>query len=860
MKQLNRRMITIAFAFAPLACLSAAPVVAPHALAIDDVLGLEHLDHVTISPDGEWVAVDVQRPAKAGEVYGRTAYEIDPSRNDVWLISRRTHERRNLTQGESLAAGFWCASWSPDGHRLAMLSTRPEAAEPHGGDNVRVYVWDRDTNQLNRLGNVAVMTQTRYGGAIHRLDLRGGADQSTVTHSCGAENSPFLWLDDHRLLAATLPDGQVSGLIDEASRPFRIEARDAQRLSDGTVATGEAIGSGAERVPAGDDAKAIIRTIDVTRGTWHVVASVSAYPFRGDLSLSVSPDGKRLAVLAPVAAFPPVAGRRFPHADAEDWTIEKRLGVVDLHDDASMRWISLPANALHPLELLAWSQDSRHFALRSRRDAFDDKPLLLVADASTGRARTIGTGTMDQVAAGTIYPHEQQLIWLDPHHLLARLHGPNGDRLDWWRLALDGTAVNLTAMWKAPPSTFRHLTDGRLAAVAGRTVVSLNSSNGRSTIIADIGADGGSFVWPIDPALPATNILVETTSSGNDQIVHIIDASGPHRPPITLPAAASLLVSQGRLLWQLGDQSGLFLNESDPATGRTEILLPLDTSLASIAWGRTTFFDYHTTDGKLVKGAAILPPDYRPDHRYPTLLWVYEGHSIDEHGEYFLDPQMPGIYNLQLYAAEGYVVLLPSMPLPADAERKDVYAAVTNGVMPAIDKLVDLGIADPDRLGVFGQSYGGYSVYALLTQTDRFKAGVAMAGITDLEGLYEQSDPLARGYSGIAHEKSTNWFIADQFGLHAPPTEDHHAYWQNSPLAHVDHVHTPLLILHGSHDIRGSITQAEQFFYSLYSQGKTARLVRYDGESHSLAQSPANVRDIFRETIDWFDRYVKDAR
>ena len=119
---------------------------------------------------------------------------------------------------------------------------------------------------------------------------------------------------------------------------------------------------------------------------------------------------------------------------------------------------------------------------------------------------------------------------------------------------------------------------------------------------------------------------------------------------------------------------------------------------------------------------------------------------------------MPGIYNLQLYAARGYVVLVPSMPLDGFGDR-GVYAQIPNGLMPALDRLVALGIADPDRLGVFGQSFGGYSVYALVSQTDRFKAAVAMAGITDLASNYSEFDPTARGYPEIEHEKSDNWQI-----------------------------------------------------------------------------------------------------
>lgn len=80
---------------------------------------------------------------------------------------------------------------------------------------------------------------------------------------------------------------------------------------------------------------------------------------------------------------------------------------------------------------------------------------------------------------------------------------------------------------------------------------------------------------------------------------------------------------------------------------------------------------------------------------------------------------------------------------------------------------------------------------------------------------------------------------------------------RNSPLTYVGNVTTPTLIIHGQLDIRGNEAQAEQFFGGLYEQGKTAQYVRYGGESHSLAQSPANVRDILERSIAWFDRFVK---
>jgi dipeptidyl aminopeptidase/acylaminoacyl peptidase len=206
------------------------------------------------------------------------------------------------------------------------------------------------------------------------------------------------------------------------------------------------------------------------------------------------------------------------------------------------------------------------------------------------------------------------------------------------------------------------------------------------------------------------------------------------------------------------------------------------------------------------------------------------------------------------------VVLIPSMPLAQDQPQRDIYASLPGGVLPAIDRLAALGIADAGRVGVMGQSFGGYSVYGLLSQTDRFKAGVALAGISDLPSNYLQFDPLARGYPGIEHGRSANPAIVQHaMKLGATLEADADLYRRNSPLTYASRITTPLLLVHGEFDQRGAPAQAEMMFSSLKKQGKTARLLRYWGETHSLAQSPANIRDIVSEAVNWFDRYLSAA-
>lgn len=831
-------------------------------LSIDDILNLEQLDRATMSPDGEWVAAVIRRPARVGEIYGRAAYEVDPTRSDIWLIATKTGARHALTRGAAKAAGFWCATWSPDGQRLAMLSTAPEGREPRGGDNVRLYVWNRSSGAVVRMSDDGVMTQTRYGSALDKLDMRGGADRGTVAHACStgsvAENAPFLWLDEHRLLVAMLPKGEVAAAIDQYERPFRNAARDAVRVRNGSVPTVSVVASGASRsLRDGGAAQAILRIVDVRTHRQTMIASVPSYPFRGSLTASVSPDRKRVAVLATIGALQPNRGHRFPNGWDDTWTVERRLGFVDLVSGTTLRWAALPANARYPLELYGWSPNGRRVALRARADPFADATPLFVADADTGTVTPVGAVSIGQASASVEDHHSSAAAWVDDYRLAAR--STDGK---WW-LASDNAAAKeiVIPADASPPDRLTRAGDGSLVAFAGKALLRFDPATVALIHAAEIGGEA-SFQLPEDSDIPAsTRLILLHRNDGAYELATIDTVSGGIGPSI--PAVTADLLDtdfvHGTILFSQSGPEGIYLRQARLAGGPSLDLVKLDTSLGQLDWGETRLITYKSADGADLNGSVILPPGYQPGRRYPTLVWVYGGYRVptDLRGDYMTLPSMPGIYNLHLYAAKGYVVLVPSMPLGGRGERHDIYAQIPHGVMPAIDKLVALGIADPARLGVFGQSFGGYSVYALVSQTDRFKAAVAIAGLSELAGNYGQFDPTARGYPGIEHEKNDNWAQTDLFGLPAPPWQDPAGYARNSPLSYVDRVNTPLLLVHGDMDIRGAPTQAELFFYSLYAQGKVAEFLRYGGESHSLAQSPANVRDVFDRTIGWFDRFLR---
>src|SRR5262249_33414440 len=158
--------------------------------------------------------------------------------------------------------------------------------------------------------------------------------------------------------------------------------------------------------------------------------------------------------------------------------------------------------------------------------------------------------------------------------------------------------------------------------------------------------------------------------------------------------------------------------------------------LNEVAEAERLLIEYRGVEGDALKGLVLLPNGYEKGKRYPVVTWVYAG-SVRKDTNYLLaDKNEPICLNMNLLTARGYVVLIPSMPLPPDGEASDPSIELPKGVINAVDKLIEMGIADPKKLAVMGQSYGGYSTYSLITYTHRFKSAIALAGLPNLISLY----------------------------------------------------------------------------------------------------------------------------
>jgi dipeptidyl aminopeptidase/acylaminoacyl peptidase len=254
---------------------------------------------------------------------------------------------------------------------------------------------------------------------------------------------------------------------------------------------------------------------------------------------------------------------------------------------------------------------------------------------------------------------------------------------------------------------------------------------------------------------------------------------------------------------------------------------------------------YERPDGVKLSFTLYLPPDYRPGTRLPTVVWAY---PLD-----YTDPSVAGqvegspraFTNIVgasplFMAMEGYAVLQDAaMPVvgPSETAYNTFIEQVVANAKAAIDKAVELGVTDPDRVGVMGHSHGALMTANLLAWSDLFRAGIARSG------AYNHT---MRPF-GFQNERRTLYKATD-------------TYLKLSPLLHADKIDEPLLIIHGELDANpGTVPlQSEKLFEAIRGVGGTTRLVMLPFESHGYLARESNQHVVF-EMVTWFDRYVKNA-
>ena len=263
-------------------------------------------------------------------------------------------------------------------------------------------------------------------------------------------------------------------------------------------------------------------------------------------------------------------------------------------------------------------------------------------------------------------------------------------------------------------------------------------------------------------------------------------------------------------------------------------LTDLNPWLAQKALPASELVSYRDADGKLLHGVLRYPIGYQKGRTYPTVFEIYET---------FFDNGFNG--RAALLAGQGYAVFHPSVNLvvgrPGESWAK--------GVTAAANKLIDMGVADPDRLGVHGTSYGGYATVLLLTETDRFKAAINISGKVNMVSFYTDSERLGVRNTH-APEKSQ-----DRIG--GTLWEFPERYIEHSAIFRLDRVKTPLLTISGDQDPNVPANQSRELYYALRRLGKEVEWVRYVNGGHRPPNSPAESIDFEQRIVAWYDKYLK---
>jgi len=274
-------------------------------------------------------------------------------------------------------------------------------------------------------------------------------------------------------------------------------------------------------------------------------------------------------------------------------------------------------------------------------------------------------------------------------------------------------------------------------------------------------------------------------------------------------------------------------------------LSSLNENFAVLKHGRTEIISWKSKDGKYtIEGLVTWPVSYDKNRRYPLILNIHGGPAGVFSQGY---TGAGGIYPIQYFADQGYIVLRPnprgSGGYGADfriANKNDWGFGDYDDIMAGVDKLIADNAAHPDSLCVTGWSYGGYMTSMIITKTDRFKAAMVGAGVTDLFSMTHTSD--IPGFLPYYFDGEL-WDRTD-------------VYLKHSAMTSVKNVKTPTLVIHGANDLRVPTSQGHELYRALKRLGVPSEMVVYPRTQHG-PQEPKFIQDIGERIIKWFDKYLK---
>ena len=513
-----------------------------------------------------------------------------------------------------------------------------------------------------------------------------------------------------------------------------------------------------------------------------------------------APDGKRIAALVTLNATKETgatqAGAR-QVGEIGEASDEKRIAVFDLAGTVAGDAVKPVSPAGRYVYEYAWAPDGRGFVASTALGNGDDNwwvATLDVIDAQTGAVRAIARpGT--QVRFPRISPDGRTVAYVGG---LMSDYGSSGG--DVWTVPYaGGTPVNRTPDLKATITSLVWLKDGLRGTMLSGPDAALVRIDGKGAV---------TTLWSKPVGLMAGDAKAAFSLDGRAAASVVQDyehASAVYAGPVATLAQIT------------------HDNDALPALVRAR----------SVSW---------SNGGFTVQGWLLAPANADPAARAPMIVNVHGGPSAASTPNYIAD----GGITADL-AKAGYYVFYPNPrgsfgqgEAFTAANKRDFGGGDLKDILAGVDAVEKVAPIDENRLGLMGGSYGGFMTMWVNTQTNRFKALVSGAGLSNWISYY--------GTNGI-----DQWMIPF-FGKSM--YDDPDAYWAVSAIRTIRNARTPTFIYVGERDIEVPPTQSVEYWHALKEMGVPASLVIYPGEGHRL-RDPANSADMRKRTVAWFDKYVK---
>lgn len=754
-------------------CLAAGPRVAPLPVeAVTDMKSTLPYGRPAFSPDGEWLAYELQDPLRIqrpvdARYANFTANGVLTSYLgcDVWVTNIRTGESRNITSGNGTSVG---PVWSPDGQYLAFLSDR--------GGEARVWLWVKDSGRLQIASNAKItISGVPVSSLVWTSDSKSIIFGGALQEGMSIADAIDLMDPSAKDQAAAGKDDNQDPLVYTAQANLHNEAD--KFLHDGMV----------QQKETGQSNRIIdVIRIEVATGkTDHLLRQLTPCPFH------LSPDGQSVAFLDfKRDDFEGGFGHIFDlvRIDLRNGRANVLVGGIK----ASWTW--------------SWSPDGHSVVYALQGEYF-----LVPADGGAPRQLTH--------AEKVRFDTDQAPIWDQSGTMLFAQSKSKEKDILWGVRIADGATEPIVELTDFSLEGLIHRTESGDLLAQGRWVYTLASDrHTHQTRIYRIDIKTHQF----QPIL-----------GGEEEMI-----SGAQFSP-----------DGERVIWTQQDA----LHPRDMWSSDAEFKHPQrithnNPGLDEYAFGQTRLISWRTAEGVELHGGLILPSDYHEGQRYPIVVCVYGGVGISGDIHRFSGSGLCD-FNLQLLATRGYAVLFADSSITENGGKP--MQEIAQSVLPGIDQAIALGIADPNRIGVMGQSYGGYSTLALIVQSPQFKAAVSIDGMSDLFSSYSVLAPDGMAYG-------VSWSENGQGNLGGSPWQYRERYLENSPFFYLDRTEAAVLLIHGTADETVQPWLADQTFVGLRRLGREVTYVKYRNGGHASSEwSHADQVDFCNRVIAWYDTHLK---